>query len=343
MNWQKMQRNIILIIPYILALLILYRIRGVLLPFVLAFVITYLLFPLVKLFTKQKIPHILAIFLAYGCVATILAVIGIFLFPVIIQQLIRLGDSIPYFTEELTQFIETAHDSIERLQLPESVRIAIDKRLEAFEEGFTVAIGNVIEGLFGLFTHVISFFLAPIFAFYLLKDIERFKRAVVNAVPERIRTDAIHFFQDVDNALGGYIRGQIIVCMITGTISGLTMALLGVPFAALIGVFVAITDIVPFVGPIVGTIPAVTIALLQSPQLAIYVLASFILIQQIEANIFAPRIVSFRVGLHPLVVIFSLFVARELFGIPGMLIAVPSAATINVFGRHLYGYLQRNW
>jgi predicted PurR-regulated permease PerM len=158
----------------------------------------------------------------------------------------------------------------------------------------------------------------------------------MNLIPEKYRLDAQNFFHDVDKAIGGYIRGQLIVVIITGTMTGFTMLLLGVPFAALIGIFVAITDIVPYIGPIVGSIPAVLISLLESPRLAVFTLASIILIQQVEANVIAPRIVSHQVGLHPIVIIFSLFVGRELFGVPGMLIAVPTAATIRVFARHIY-------
>jgi predicted PurR-regulated permease PerM len=333
---RRVPRSFFYAVFLLFLIVLLIRIRGVLLPFILAFVITYLFHPLVRRLIRKNFHPTAAILTIYLGMAAIMAIIGVFLVPVMINQLTGLGEALPIFTDQLQEFLNSLHENFERLRLPETVKVALEARIESVEENVGQSIASVIEGIFSSFRYALSFLLAPIFAYYLLRDVEKIKSSVINLIPEKYRIDAMYFFSDVDKAIGGYIRGQLIVVTITGTITGLTMAMLGVQFAALIGVFIAITDIIPYIGPIVGSIPAVLIALLQSPRLAVYVVASLILIQQIEANIIAPRVVSHRVGLHPIVIIFSLFVARELFGIPGMLVAVPTAATIRVFAKHIY-------
>ncbi len=332
----RIPRSFYFAVFIVLMIAILIRVRGVLLPFILAFVITYLFYPLVRRLIHRNFHPAAAILTVYLAMGGILAIIGIFLVPVMINQLTGLGEALPLFTDQLQEAINTFHNNFERLRLPETVKAALEARIESVETSVGQSIAAVIEGIFGAFRYTLSFIMAPVFAYYLLRDVEKIKRSVMNIIPEKYRIDAMFFFSDVDKAIGGYIRGQLIVVTVTGMITGLTMALMGVPFAALLGVVVAVTDIIPYIGPIVGSIPAVLIALLQSPRLAVYVLASLVLIQQIEASIIAPRVVSHRVGLHPIVIIFSLFVARELFGIPGMLVAVPMAATIRVFAKHIY-------
>lgn len=338
-DWKRLYRLTLLAAPIVIGAILLIRVRSVLFPFILAFVITYLIYPIVRMLVRHKVPPVAAILLVYLMFASLFTIIGVWLVPILISQLTKLAEMLPSYFDQITEALNSFHESFERMQLPETVKIVIEARLVTFEESIGQTIGGLIEGILGMVSYAVSFILAPIFAFYLLRDIEIIKRGIVNLIPIKYKSEGILFLKDVDKAIGGYIRGQLIVILITGTISGITMALLGIRFAVLIGVFVAITDIIPYIGPIVGTIPAVMIALLQSPVLALYVLAAFVLIQQIEASIIAPRVVSHRVGLHPLIIIFSLFVAREILGIPGMLIAVPSAATIRVFLKHFYKHL----
>ncbi len=111
------------------------------------------------------------------------------------------------------------------------------------------------------------------------------------------------------------------------------MALLGVEFALMLGIFAGLAEIIPYFGPIIGAVPAVGLAILKSKWLAVKVAIAFLVIHQLEGNIISPKILGDKVGLHPLVVIFSLLAGGELYGLPGMLLAVPAAAILRVIVR----------
>ncbi|HEX3032252.1 MAG TPA: AI-2E family transporter, partial [Bacillota bacterium] len=140
---------------------------------------------------------------------------------------------------------------------------------------------------------------------------------------------------DMDQVLRGFIRGHLLVCGLVGGLSALGLYLIGVPFALLLGIIAGILDIIPFFGPILGAVPALALALLQSWQATIYTLLLFVIIQQVEGNIITPKILGEAVGLHPLIIIFALLAGGHLWGVTGMIIALPLAAVIRVAARYM--------
>jgi predicted PurR-regulated permease PerM len=134
----------------------------------------------------------------------------------------------------------------------------------------------------------------------------------------------------VDNVLIEFLKGHLMIAALVGLASGLASLLLGVKFPLLIGIIVGICDLIPYFGPILGAIPAVALALSQSLRLGVYMTIAIVVIQQIESNLVTPRIMSDRLGLHPLLIVFALLCGGNLFGIWGMLFAVPLVAVMKV-------------
>lgn len=311
------------------------RVRRILIPFFFAVAIAYLLHPLVDVVQQRRLSRAVAILIVYISLLGVLTLVGIFLVPLIIGQLVRLAEMLPFYIEQIQGFIQYIEDNFQQVALPEAVQSILDERLRLLEKQLLDLISRIVERSFGVFTNLFNIILAPVFAFYILNDIDRIRRGFLGLIPAQYKSDTVSLLSDIDKVIGGYIRGQIIVASITGTMVGVGMGFLGMRFAALLGFIAGLFDLIPYFGPFIGAVPAVALGLLRSPATAIYVAAAIILIQQIEAAIVAPHIVSQRVGLHPLMVIFSLLVGAELFGLPGLVLAVPTAAALRVTFIHI--------
>ena len=141
---------------------------------------------------------------------------------------------------------------------------------------------------------------------------------------------------DIDRVLIEGIKGSILIAVVVGTLVGLSALILGVKFPLVIGLLAGVTNLIPFFGAFIGAIPAVLIAYSESWLLAVYQTIAIVVIQQIESNIITPRILGGKLGLHPLFIIFALLAGGNLYGIWGILFAVPVAAMIKVSITWLY-------
>jgi predicted PurR-regulated permease PerM len=157
----------------------------------------------------------------------------------------------------------------------------------------------------------------------------------LKSIPKGIRDQVINISRDIDNLLSRFIRGQLIIAMIVGVLSIIALVVLKVQFAFLIGTIAGVTNIIPYFGPIIGAIPAIIVALLDEPMKAIWVIIAFFIIQQTESAILSPKIVGESVGLHPVFVILVLLIGGELFGVIGLIFAIPIAASIKIILNHL--------
>jgi predicted PurR-regulated permease PerM len=154
------------------------------------------------------------------------------------------------------------------------------------------------------------------------------------AVKYRARAEAV--VDDLDKVVGGFVRGQLIDGAIVGTMIGVMLAIMHVPYALLIGFAAAVLNFIPYAGAIVGFVPSVIIALfVNGPTNALIVAGLFALIQQIDGNLIAPRVLKDNVGLSPLYIILAILVGSELFGLAGTFLSVPVAAMLRVLREHL--------
>jgi Predicted permease len=140
----------------------------------------------------------------------------------------------------------------------------------------------------------------------------------------------------IDDVLSAYLRGQLLLCLFVGGMATLALLIIGVPFALVLGVVAGILEALPFVGPILGAIPAVLVALLSNPMSALWVAVAFLAIQQVENLLLVPRIAGKSVKLHPAMVMVVLVVGNELAGLVGMLLAVPITAVLRDLFKYLY-------
>ncbi len=178
--------------------------------------------------------------------------------------------------------------------------------------------------------------IVPVLAAYMLLDADNVKRQVLGLFPVKYRARAEAVIDDLDTVMGGFIRGQLIDGAIVGTMIGVMLAIMHVPYALLIGVAAGILNFIPYAGAVVGFVPSVIIALLvNGPTNALIVAGLFAVIQQIDGNFVAPRVLKDNVGLSPLYIILAILVGTELFGLVGTFLSVPIAAMLRVLREHL--------
>lgn len=328
-----------------LGLYLVYLVRVILPPFIIALIIAYLLNPLVETIENLKVPRVVAILIVYTTVVAVVSLVVFYGVPKVLRELNRFADAIPIYTEQVQDYIRVAHRDYSKTNIPESIRQVTDETIKEAEELLISTVRNIADAILGLFSQLLSLVIAPILSFYMLKDWDLMGRYVFSLFPTDWREEAAYLFHQMDLVLTKFIRGHLLVVFIVGSLTAIGLALIGVKFALLLGILAGIADIIPYFGPIIGAVPAIAIALLHSKYQALYAAGVMLLVQQLESNIISPKILGDSVGLHPLVIIFALLAGGQLFGIAGMLLAVPVTAVARIllsyFFSRWFGYMER--
>jgi predicted PurR-regulated permease PerM len=160
----------------------------------------------------------------------------------------------------------------------------------------------------------------------MLKDIDRIESFFLKMLPKNRRSEIARLFRSIDLVLGNYLRGQVIVCFIIGILAFIGYKIIGLPYAFLFAFFVALFNVIPYVGPFFGAIPAILVACTISFKLVIGTVIVNMVVQLLEGNVISPQIVGRSLHLHPLAIIFALLVGEEIAGVWGLLLAVPTLA-----------------
>jgi len=313
-------------------LAVLHRIMAVVIVVGGALFFAYLIYPLVRRFSR-RLPRWLAILCVYAIVAVVLACIVAFVGPKLGSEARSLAQNSPQILQHAQDWILSANYAIVAaipIEQRESAIKVVDAAVAALQKNAGVIAGQALSIVLSVASVMTAFVIIPVLAFYILMDTQRIRTGLMRLVPEAHRTMALTVLADVDAVLGGFIRGQIIVCACVAVLVTLMLLVMHVDYALLIGVFAGVVDIIPYLGALAGAIPAVLIALFtHGPGWALLVAAGFVLVYQAEGHIIAPNVVGQRVGLTPLMVILAILIGAELGGILGLFIAVPVAGIIN--------------
>ncbi len=321
-----------------------YMIRSILAPFILSLVLAYFLHPLVdKLCQKIKISRLSAILLIVGLFFLISALIASFVVPIIYKQfsalILALPQYIQIFALEIYPKIFT---------LLESAGIPLNSKLQevisnpditaSIFDVFKKFAGNLITSSIALINLFSLIFIMPILIFYLLKDWNLLVERVYSYLPKQYNLAIRKIFSEIDQALSGFIRGQINVCLILSVIYSISLTFTGLNFGFLIGIFTGLLSFIPYVGAVSGVVAALIVAFFQwglDFMNIFFVILAFIFGQIIETNFLTPKLVGNKIGVHPVWVIFGIFVFGSLFGFLGVAFATPLTAIAAVLIRHL--------
>ncbi|MBP2625527.1 MAG: hypothetical protein H6Q68_238 [Firmicutes bacterium] len=310
-------------------------VRNALYPFIIGLLLAYMLNPIVCYLERKGLKRLWAIIILYLFLFGIVIIGGSKLLTLLISDLEYFAQDLPQIVARINEVLIFIQSQYQNSSLPYSLRLAIDEALLLAENDMQQFIGQIVNSIINIARNSIGLAISPILAFYLLHDWYEIKSKLLLILPGRWRAEWVLFFRDVDKVLSGIIRGQLTVACIVGVCVTAGLYLLQLKFALIIGILAAMFDVIPYFGPIIGAAPAVMLAILESPWLMVKVIIMFVVIQQIEGNIIHPKIIGENIGLHPLTVIFFVFVGGEVGGLIGMLLGVPLAAIGKVFMRHM--------
>nr|WP_240515398.1 AI-2E family transporter [Fictibacillus aquaticus] len=310
--------------------------KNVLIPFVLAALITYLLHPVVEWLHNKGLPRFLAILIIYvlffGGTGWAL-VKGI---PHVLAQLKQLMKNLPGIAGLYKNMLMEVDHHTSRL--PYAMHERIDDTISNMENKAQESLAGAILSVRHLVDYFFVFLVTPFLVFYFLNDIEKIKKGLWYITPKRWRGEGGSLLHDINLSLGGYIRGQVLVGVILGAAATIALWIMGMPYPVLLGLFIAVTDVIPYFGPIIGAVPVLFLAFTVSWKMLWIAAAIMLVLQFIEGNILGPLIVGKNVHIHPALIIFALLLGGELGGIVGMITAVPLLAVAKVILLHIRDY-----
>ncbi|WP_223069275.1 AI-2E family transporter [Paenibacillus caui] len=311
--------------------------KAVLAPFIIAVIISYVLNPIVSMLNARKVPRTIAVLLIYAVFLTSLTVILMNMIPMFIEQLGELGEHLPELTMHTQQIMNKWDNSL----LPQGVRMGMNNWFFQVEQRMATGIQDFLNNIGTTIGVVFNAFIIPFLIFYMLKDFEVFERLLIRCLPKSHRKSIIGLLKDIDEALGNYVRGQLLVCVIIGVLAYAGYMIIEMPFALLFASVVAVCNIIPYLGPFLGAAPALIMATTISWRMVLFVVIVNALCQTLESNVISPQVVGRKLHLHPMLIIFALLVGGEIGGIPGLILAVPLFAVLKVIIQHFYGYYIR--
>lgn len=317
---------------------------SLLAPFVLSMVLAYMLDPLADRLTALGVSRTLAIVALTIPALGLLALLVLVVLPAAIQELGGLIEQAPVFFERLTGWIEAWAQWLATVNIPlvneaqllermrgidaEAVVAFLQERQQALAASIWGAVLGVGRGIGSFFTVLGYVALTPVLSFYLLRDWDRLTASLERLLPAGRREATVSFVRDCDRLVSKYLRGQITVAVIIGTLTGVGLWIAQFPYAGTLGLIVAVFSVIPYLGLVLSLIPAIFIALVSGSILVSLLKIAIVYgaAQFLEASVISPRIVGGSVGLHPVWVVLALALGGFFFGFVGLLIGVPLAA-----------------
>ena len=324
---------------FLTALLLIFlwpTLSSVIMPFVAAVILAYLLDPLVGFFERRGIGRGLSVLCVFILVAAVIVLLFMSFVPSLVESIGQLVVNIPHILRELGAYSDKVREMIDWYNASDAAKFF---DLEQSVAGVAATIGRTLQGLSNAIIantgQLMNVIITPLVTVFLLLDKEIFLRNLNYLVPMKARSSVRKMFSDIDLVIGGFIRGQGIMSIIAGILTGAGAYVLGLPYAPVVGVIAGVTTMVPYFGPVVGMVIICLMALITSPVLMVYMLIWMGVVQIVCGNILAPALMAGNVGLHPVVIIFAIFFFGALFGGLGMLLAVPMMGTVKVALRYL--------
>ncbi len=311
---------------------------DILLPFFLAWLLAFVLYPLADGLAKLPIPwprgprplsHGPAVVLVYLALILLFVLLGVILVPLIVAQVAQLGTTLPQYVSQLPTLAQLQVD-LNQLGIP--VDLAAVYQPQAFLEQAKSVGGMVAQNALGIATGVatgvLNIVIILILSFYFMLDGPQIEQQLLDIVPGRYQAEAAFFTESITRTFGGFIRGQLAQALIYGAGTAVVMWLAGLPFVAAVSTFSGLAMIIPFIGPLIAIVPPIALAALQSPGSLVGVLVALFILQQIVTSVIAPKIMSQTVGMHPLLVLFATLIGVKVGGFWGALFGVPVVGVI---------------
>ncbi|MCM3125961.1 MULTISPECIES: AI-2E family transporter [Bacillaceae] len=304
----------------------------------------FLLNPVVDFLQRKKVPRVLAILIIYVVFGALLVLAIGNLVPAVSKQATELANDLPEFANKTTDYFYDVVRSSEFKSFRDEQREMIDtvqERLIEYANTLPNKLTSGLKGFLGVVTNIaIILVTVPFLLFYMFKDGHRFPQAVSKFIPKEYRDEGLKILKETGETLSAYIQGQVTVASAVGILAFIGYMIIDLRYALIMALIVAFTNIIPYVGPIIGGAPAVLVGFFDSPTKALLVVVVILVAQQIEGNLLSPLILGKTLDTHPATIIIILLAAGNLAGVLGMVLAVPTYAVIKTIILNLVRFLR---
>lgn len=319
----------------------------VLVQLFIAVALAYILNPIVAFLEKRGINRTLSVFLVFTLALLLFSTASVLLVISVKSEFAAVQLNIPDYAKRLYEAVPVEFKTRLNIQTPELLARQIENTVKGLHSVSLEALKPALQWLnrtltstVGFILNLLGYFIIPIYLFYLLADMPGLTSWFRELPPPRYRELITSITGELDTVLSGFIRGQLLVCTILAVLYSIGLWFIGIDLAIAIGTLAGAAFIIPYVGTILGIVLSMTMALLKFHDILhpMLCLGWFCVVQALEGTVITPKVVGNTVGLHPLMAIVALLIGGQLLGIAGMLVAIPTAAVLKVFGGHFLSY-----
>jgi predicted PurR-regulated permease PerM len=327
----------------LLGLYVILKVMPIYFPIIVAMVVAFILNPLVNYISRIKfgrsqkqISRSIAVLGAFLLMTLLLLIVGTFVLLPFIHEFDKFIIDLPKLIIKIQDIAMNIQQRASLLDFPANIHTLIEQTIASAASFSADLARRILQAVFGFASSIVELVVVPVLAYYFLKDWSILKEKIIALFTVESRGKVRKIIEEMATVISAYIRGQVIISIIIGLFVFSGMYLLGVDYPLVLGLLAAGTESIPIIGPIIGSVPAIMLAYLISPILAFKVIIFYIAVQLIENHIVVPNIMGHTIDLHPVVVIISLLIGSQLWGIIGMMLAVPAAAILRVLIRQLW-------
>jgi predicted PurR-regulated permease PerM len=326
-----MAKRMVYIVLIVLSIIIIFYLKAIVIPVFLSIIIAYILNPLIKLMTlkglNKRLSAVILLLIITGAIFLLIFLVV----PGLIRDMISATGNMEQYSEKFTIFI---NDSIYK-NMPKYFRSILDNNVSILEKGIISYLNKFINQIIDFSAKIPIYIVIPIFVYYFMVDADFFLNIIKRMIPIEFRKKYIELGREIDRVIGGFIRSQIILSVIVALMTFIILIIFKIKYPIILAFINGAANLIPYFGPIIGLIPAVFIGLIESPNKAILILVAFLILQQLESNIIAPKLVGDSIGLHPVFIILVLLIGGEFFGTWGLILSIPIGGIIKVAWKYL--------
>ena len=313
-------------------------------PFLLAGLLYFLIHPVVDWLELKKLPRGLSVLLLFLVIFGLIAIVVSFIGPPIQREFVRLMEDFPRIMYEINKVLLSLWESPLLLRFMEE-RPDFVEETAAWLTGllgnfFRLIIENVTHYVNLLVGFLITLLMVPFILFYMLRDGQHWPQLLYRQL-SREQAEGIHrTLKEIDKGISAYIQGIFMVCLCVGVLVYIGYLIIGVEYPLLLALFLMVTNVIPFFGPIIGAVPAIVVGAIEAPIMALKVLAVVVVVQQIESLLVSPHVMGRKLSISPLTVTLLVLVSGRMAGLIGMILALPAFVILKIIILQIFKYLR---
>ncbi len=324
--------TILKVVLVFLLIYFIYKIGDILAILFVSMVFASAIDPWVDWFQKKKIPRVLGIIIIYLVLFALISLSIYLIIPPIVAQVNELANNFPYYFDKLISSFSSFKEYANQHGIAQNIK----ESLTALSSNLQSAARGLFSTVSSIFGNIVSLLLMLVITFYMAAEESAMKKIIHSVVPAQHQPYVMQLTHRMQNKIGLWLRGQLILSLIIFSLTLAGLAVLGVDYALTLALIAGLTEFIPYLGPILASIPAIFLAFFQSPMLALAVLILYVVVQWTENHIIIPKLMQKVTGLNPIISIIVLLVGFKLAGVIGIILAIPVATAASVFIMDLF-------